>query len=93
MTEKVFQSKVVAIANKLGWSVYHTYDSRRSEPGYPDLTLVRERVIFAELKTDAGKLSSAQSLWVSLLKKANAEVYVWRPSHMSQIVKTLQTRL
>ena len=93
MTEKAFQSKVISIAKKLGWSVYHTYDSRRSEPGYPDLTLVRDRVIFAELKTETGKLSQTQSVWIDLLKKADAEVYVWRPSHMNQIIKTLQTRL
>ena len=93
MTEKQFQAKVIALAKKTGWLIYHTYDSRRSEAGYPDLTLVRDRVIFAELKTRTGKLSPDQTVWIDRLKKAGAEVYVWRPSQLNEIVKTLTTRL
>jgi len=36
-------------------------------------------VIFAELKTDKGKLSEAQAAWIAELGAAGAEVYVWRP--------------
>ena len=48
---------VVDLARTLGWRVYHTYDSRRSQPGFPDLVLVRERILFLELKSETGKLS------------------------------------
>ena len=37
MTEKQFQSHIVQYAKMRGWLVYHTHDSRRSEPGFPDL--------------------------------------------------------
>ena len=48
MTEKEFQRLVVDYATLHGWMHYHTHDSRRSTPGFPDLVLVRERIIFAE---------------------------------------------
>ena len=40
------------VVHVLGGMVYHTYDSRRSAMGYPDLTIVTldGRVIWAELK-------------------------------------------
>ena len=36
-TEKGFQAAVVELARLRGWLVYHTYDSRRSAKGFPDL--------------------------------------------------------
>ena len=79
MKEREFQSQVVSLAKRLGYSVYHTYDSRRSEPGFPDLVCVRDRVIFVELKTEKGRLSAAQRTWIERLANADAEIYVWRP--------------
>ena len=49
MSEAQFQSHVVALAHRLGWLVYHTRDSRRSEPGFPDLVMVRGRTLFREI--------------------------------------------
>ena len=57
MTEKAFQSDVMRVAKMLGWLCYHTFDSRRSASGFPDLVLVRERVLFRELKVGKNKLS------------------------------------
>jgi hypothetical protein len=71
--EKQFQTAVVDMARWLGWSVYHTHDSRRSEPGFPDLVLVSDRVIFAELKTTTGVLAPAQRRWLERLAEAFAE--------------------
>ncbi len=34
-----FQAGVVRLAELRGWLVYHTHDSRRSQPEFPDLTL------------------------------------------------------
>ena len=44
MTEKKFQAAVLQIANMYGWLAYHTHDSRRSAPGFPDLVLVRNGI-------------------------------------------------
>lgn len=87
MTEKQLQAAVVECARLLGWRVYHTYDSRRSEAGFPDLTMVRRgRIVFAELKTAKGRTSAMQDAWLDDLDPAHggtdgdgAEAYVWRP--------------
>ena len=56
LTEKQFMTAVVEMARMLGWLVYHTHDSRRSEAGFPDIVAVRrERVVFIELKTEKGE--------------------------------------
>ena len=67
-SEKQFQSAVLQLAKLRGWLCYHPYDSRRSTPGFPDLVLVRDgEVVFAELKTDKGKLTKAQEQWLEQL--------------------------
>lgn len=92
MKEKEWQAQVVSLARRLGWRVYHTYDSRRSAPGWPDLALVRERFILAELKTDTGRLSPSQKEWLDDLKAAGVETYLWRPRDMGQVAATLMKR-
>lgn len=78
-TESQLQAAVVQLARLRGWLVYHTYDSRRSHAGFPDLVLVRERVVFAELKAEKGVLSPQQSTWLRRLDDAGAEWFLWRP--------------
>ena len=90
MTEKQFQARVVKIAKTLGWKVYHTYDSRCSEPGFPDLVLVKNRVIFRELKTDTGKLRTEQKEWAASLTGAGCDFKVWRPQDMTSIILELK---
>ena len=92
MTEREWQAEVVAIARSTGWTTYHTHDSRRSEPGWPDLALVRERLVLAELKTDTGRISAHQERWLSLLSQAGVETYVWRPSDREHVLRTLTRR-
>ena len=41
MSERDFQGQVISMAEALGWLVYHTYDSRHSKAGFPDLNMVR----------------------------------------------------
>ena len=80
MTEKQLQAAVVKLAKLRLWMVYHTYDSRRSEPGFPDLVLVRNgRLVFVELKAASGRVTPAQRCWLDALKRAHREVYIWRP--------------
>ena len=69
-SEKRFQDAVVQLAQLSGCLVYHTYDSRRSTPGFPDLVILRDDLlIFAELKTEKGKLSKYQANWLDALKR------------------------
>ena len=92
ISEKAWQADVVKLARTFGWSIFHTYDSRRSNPGLPDLILVRDRIVWAELKRQSGKLSLAQQLWIAALEVAGAEVYVWKPSDLESVGRVLTSR-
>jgi hypothetical protein len=90
ITERAFQAQVIAIAKILGWRCYHTHDSRRSQAGFPDLVLVRRaRLIFAELKSESGKVKPEQDAWIAALRAAGQKAYLWRPSHWHEIVAEL----
>lgn len=87
--EAGFQDAIVTAARYLNWTVYHTHDSRRSEPGFPDLVLVRDRVLFREVKTEKGRLTEEQLHWQTALAGAGADVSVWRPAQWDDIEREL----
>lgn len=90
-TEAQFQTWVVSYARLMGWLVYHTHDSRRSEAGFPDLVLTRgETLLFRELKTETGRLRPEQTHWLSALETAGQDVAVWRPSDEKAIQEALR---
>lgn len=76
------------------WEVYHVPDSRRvTSAGFPDLVLARNgRVIFAELKTETGKMSKAQARWRDMIVGLDHhnEFFLWRPSDWGQIEEVLK---
>jgi hypothetical protein len=93
ISEAEFQRRVMIVASQLGWLFYHAYDPIADEAGFPDLVMTRRgRVIFAELKTEKGKVSDEQRKWLELLSMCPkpVEVYLWRPSMMEKIVETLK---
>lgn len=82
MSEAQLQASIVEAARYLRYRHYHTTDSRKSQPGFPDLVLVHRdtgRVIFAELKAEKGRVTDAQQEWLSLLGK-QSEAHLWRPA-------------
>ena len=93
MTERQFQSAVLQLARWARWMVFHAYNSRRSNPGFPDLVLVRgERCIFAELKTDTGRVSAAQEEWITALDAVpGIDAVIWRPRHWASLQAKLTT--
>jgi hypothetical protein len=89
MTEAQLLATVRQLARLCGWRCYHTHDSRRSEPGFPDLVLVHaghSRLVFAELKTESGRLSAKQRAWLADLTAVGAEAHVWRPADLQQAI-------
>jgi hypothetical protein len=90
MSEKQLQAAVVALARRLGWLCFHAHDSRHSAAGYPDLTLCRDRVVFAELKREGGKLTTAQEEWRDWLLLAGQEWHLWTPSCWPDIEQALR---
>lgn len=93
VTEKEWQAQLVSLARTLGFKhVYHTHDSRKSASGFPDLVLIRERVVFIECKREKGKLTETQAAWILALNAAGAEVYVARPRDLDNLAVLLAHR-
>lgn len=101
MTELEFTREVIKWAQALGWQVAHFRPAQRKgqwmtamlgNAGYPDLTLVRDRVIFAELKLPGNRPSVAQQRWSIHLANAHAEQYLWHPADLPEIIKILRHR-
>lgn len=91
-TEHDFMQQVLDLARLTGWRAYHTHDSRRSEPGFPDLVLLRgDCLIFAELKTSSGRLTAAQLEWLGALDGVERVASVcWRPADWPEIEEALK---
>jgi hypothetical protein len=94
MSEKQLQSQVMAVAARLGWEKrYHTYNSKRSAAGFPDLVLCRPgRLLFTELKREGESPTIPQQQWLEALKQSvpGIEVYLWHPSDLPDIVEILR---
>lgn len=93
LTEKAFMANVTSLAKDLGYWVYHNWTSIHSPRGLPDLLMVKgDRLLWAELKNEKGKLSPHQEDVMALLKAAGQEVYLWKPSMMHEIAEILARR-
>ena len=94
LTERDLLQQVKDLARLCGWRTYHTLHSRGSDAGFPDLVLVRRgRLVFAELKSDKGKVAPAQSEWLADLGGVRTtRAYVWRPDDWPEIEAMLTAR-
>ena len=98
ITEKQLQQLVRSCALQFGWRFYHPWMSVKSAAGFPDCTMVRSdvrgaRLIFAELKTENGRLTEAQAEWINALGDVpGVEARVWRPADWfsGEIERTLR---
>ena len=90
--EREFLRQIRDLANVFGWKIYHTHNSKHSEKGYPDVTLVRDGdLIFSELKTNSGRLTPEQTQWIEALGQCRTvEACIWRPSQWDRIVERLR---
>ncbi|MEJ7872823.1 MAG: VRR-NUC domain-containing protein [Rubrobacteraceae bacterium] len=91
ISEKEFQAQVLEFARLSGWRCYHTFDSHRSAPGFPDLVLVRPPVVFfAELKAEGGRASPEQLAWLEVLGGCEGvEARLWRPGDWPEVEEML----
>ena len=93
-TEGEFQAWVLDLAKRNGWLAYHTYDSRKSGPGFPDLILVKGGVmIAAELKSaDVKSMSLDQARWLAALGCVpGVRAVVWQPCDAESIIGQLES--
>jgi hypothetical protein len=102
--ERDWQAFVINLAHTLSWRAAHFRAAQTQRgnwitpvaadgAGFPDLVLVRDRIIYAELKTNTGKLGPAQIAWGQALTRAGAEYYVWRPRDADEVQAVLTRRL
>jgi len=90
--EKDFQRQVIELAKLYRWHAYHPALSKWSERGWPDLALVRPpRLVFAELKSETGKVTEHQERWLALLGACpGIETFLWRPADVEAIAGILR---
>lgn len=95
LKEADFQKAIIDLARRLGWRVAHFRVSQTDErwmtpvaadgKGFPDLVLVRERIVWIEVKAEKGRVRPDQVEWIDALRNAGAEVHIWRPSQWTLI--------
>jgi len=109
ISEKAFTAQIIALARWYKWRTAHfrpamTKRGRWVTPvqgdgaGFPDLVLCHKgkgRLIFAELKTEKGKLSAKQNEWIDDLRWCEEKyscvvACVWRPSDIEEIEELLK---
>jgi len=103
ISEDTFQNNFIDLARTLGYKVAHFRPARTEKgwrtavsgdgAGFVDCVIAKPgRTIFAELKSESGKLSEAQAAWILLLQSGGGEVYVWKPSDWNEMVRILQRK-
>lgn len=98
VSEKRWQDTVISLARSRGYLTYHTHDSRRCAPGFPDLIMVspaKGRLVIAELKTVNGATPIEQDMWLKAFAAVSRPpaVYVWRPGDLQEIGEVLGVSL
>lgn len=92
------------LATMLGWLHVHHRPAQTTRgwrtpvsgelgKGWPDLVLVRERdrrLIFAELKSDTGRVTPDEERVLGILRRVGLEVHVWRPRDLDAIAEVLR---
>jgi len=101
MLEAQFKNTVIDIATRYGWFVHHDLPAMnkrgkwathiQGNAGFPDLVLLNSKgvLVFAELKTDIGKVRKTQEQWLERLDLAGVIVQVWRPNQLPVIIRFL----
>ena len=94
MDEKALLGSIIDLARTLGWKVAHTPPvlasvrgggKRWMTPvqadgkGFPDLLLVRERVLAVEVKGGNHKPTPEQADWLAAFRIAGCHAFVWTP--------------
>jgi VRR-NUC domain len=96
ISEKEYMQQIIDLARLTGHYCYHTFDSRRSEPGMTDLVILkatRERPLFVEVKTENGELTEHQEIVKQILEAMpGADYRLWRPSDWTEVEMTLVGR-
>lgn len=92
ITEAQVQNTVMASLQASGFLTYHTHDSRRSAPGFPDVVAVHPAtgaIAFLEIKRETGRLTANQVEWGAALANSVAYYEIVRPSNLDEVLADL----
>lgn len=94
--EAAFDTTIVEFAEHRGWKLtYHTWNSQRSEAGFPDRVFIHRgwrRFLIVEIKDMIRQVTDEQAAWLDALHDCGIECGVWRPSDWEQIERVLSVR-
>ncbi|MCK9513768.1 MAG: VRR-NUC domain-containing protein [Pigmentiphaga sp.] len=101
VTEAQFQRQVLQLAKLCGWRSAHFRPAQNGQgqwrtavagdgKGFPDLVLVRETVLFVELKVGKNRLTPDQVAWRDALQAAGANWHLWTDDDWPAIEQTLK---
>lgn len=93
MTGRELQAAIVDLARTLGWRVAHFASvpvkrgprviwmtpAQADGRGFPDLILLRERLLAVEVKGDGDSLRDEQRTWLDAFAIAGEQAVVWTP--------------
>lgn len=98
MTEDQLLAAVLELATMYNWLSFHVTNSTRlirkgmgyiriknistQGTGYPDLTLVGDRILYRELKQDGRYPTPEQRNWGERITAAGGDFAIWRPKDL-----------
>lgn len=88
MSGKALQGAIIDLAHTKGWKIAHFHNVTNARgftmtpvaadgKGFPDLILVRERLIAAEIKGTGDTIREDQVKWAEWLAAAGVPCYLW----------------
>lgn len=80
--EKTLLAQVLGLAQRYSWRTYHTFDSRHSAAGFPDVIAIRgSRLLAIECKSSKGKPTREQQEWLlAFVAVSQVDAWVVRPA-------------
>jgi hypothetical protein len=89
--EVPFMQQVLEFLRLCGFLAYHTKDSRKSAPGFPDIIALKgERQLVIETKRVGEEPDSEQERWLGAYADVGAEVYVFTPDDWAEIERVVK---
>lgn len=92
-SERAYMAELVDVLGRFGWRSYHTFDSRHSVAGFPDIVAIKgSRLLAIEVKSDTGKVSAEQREWlVAFANVEGVDAFVIRPADdLSELLEIMR---
>ena len=94
MLEQQFQHTVIKMAEQQGWLIYHVANVRgqlraKSSVGFPDLILLKHKLVAWECKRSGRQASEEQQKWIDAFTQIGVESRVITPEDYDYVMTVL----